>query len=117
MSDIESMKAELEANGYSVWGSVNPYRKPSHIETPDGFLFYGNPLNSEESQYAEVIEIAYAHYQREKKFAAMEALLDRLTRLRIKELVDNAYGSDNLLAIMELPEICEEAKKILGKGE
>lgn len=51
--------------------------------------------------------------QREKQHEAMQRLLERFTQLRLKRLLEQCYGSDNLLTIVELPAIQEEAKALL----
>lgn len=115
MSDIESMKAELEAAGYKVGvielgdNSVTIY--PS-VTTPDGgWELSGNGYDvnwdgyvlAERKAMQDAIEKAYAHYQREKKFAAMEALLQAISEDEYKwaDYVDMISAVD----------------KVLGKGE
>lgn len=91
MSDIESMKAELEAAGYHF--SFDEYMKFSFV------AFVGEwetrfPCKNEQ----ETIEIAYAHYQREKKFAAMEALLkDMLGNELYLDTDDRCHPSTQLM--------------------
>lgn len=109
MSDIESMKAELEAAGYQFGTAGNSIHYPKCylvIHTPDGLRINSklypvgdtNPIEKQES-----IEKAYAHLQREKKFAAMEALLE--------DIAYNVKGADN----DALDQWIIESKLLLGK--
>lgn len=123
--DKDAMRAELEAAGYTIGrqgsGSNSIYIS-AYVGSPDEWEYIGKDymltrMNADEITARcndEALEYAWNRYQEKKRLIAMEALLRRFAALRINQLIEQAYGSDNLLAILELPAIKAEAKKLLG---
>lgn len=61
----DEMRAELEGNGYQFGSGLTQ----AFVHLPDGGVF-------RETNGNDVIDYAWQHYQREKKYKAMEALLE-----------------------------------------
>jgi hypothetical protein len=63
----DEMWAELEGNGYQFGSGLTQV----YVHLPDGSTFRATNGN-------DVIDYAWQHYQREKKYKAMESLLKEL---------------------------------------
>lgn len=107
---LDAMKAELEAAGYRVQSKS----MTRILRTIDDAL-----VNSRAPYQAvfTTIESAYEHYQREKKYQAMEVLLGKLMGY---ETPDDIEGEEDVVITTHFwnwfyNEIEPEAKALLGK--
>jgi hypothetical protein len=89
---VGKMCEELEAVGYKFEMSSNRVRRDSCVVAPDGewYFTYGDindgldPFSESEKDKQVLVERAWKHYQREKRYADLEARLAKVE----KELSD-----------------------------
>lgn len=123
----EAMQKELEAAGYRIRIWRCDEKLCYRINFPDRRfdVIFADEHNNHESPFEELneshlheaIELAYAHLQREKKYATMEALL---TKLIGYDTPADMEGEEDVAITTHLwnwfyTELEPEAKRILGK--
>lgn len=113
MTDImtnEDMRKELEAAGYAgEWLLFGTYQEFSFT--------FGDGIEIHDSDKDKATEYAYTHLQHEKKYAAMEALLEKLISYETPDELEAYEDVDVTTHLWNwfYDEIEPEAKKILGK--